>query len=107
MKELILYNNNYKVSLSNKSEYTILESEMDIFTEVIKAKWLFKTKEWVFINTAFFVDAKPFQAYDWLNEEQQARLEERIQEYKDKLGKRPSDEKIAEWIEKLKKWLTI
>jgi len=107
MTQLIKYTKSFKITMSNKDTFTLNENEMEKFKAAVSTWSICSKDDWTLINPSFFMTAKPFKAIDWLNEEQQARLEERKKEYKAQLGKMPSESKIAEWIEKLKKWLTI
>lgn len=96
-KQIVKYTKKYKVTMSNKTEFSLPETEIITFENVVRDKWVYRTTEGVSINTAFFLTAEPFSELDGLNNYQRRKIEEKAATVKGKVTK----EMRLEWAEKL------
>jgi len=100
--EIIKYEKQFKIEMSNKSEFNISEKEMNLFTECANNKWVYEMRNWTLINTAFFMTASPFNDFDMTDYEIK-----KISEHEARIWWKLSASKKEECLRKLRKWKTL
>lgn len=100
-KEIVIYEENFKVKMSDKTEFTLNKNEMARFEKQIWFWWIFKSENWTLINPSFFLTAEPMKWIKWLSEDQQNLFYERIKEFQNNLWRAPTDNEKNNFFKKI------
>ena len=95
---LIKYEKNFTLKMSNKDEFIISEKWIAIFEECERTKQLFKLKDWTLINPSFFVSATPSENLEMSDYEAKKITEKELQVWKWSLKQK------IKWLEIMRNW---
>jgi len=100
--ELIVFEEKFKIRMSDKSEFNISGKEMKRFEMAIMWKWLFKKEDWTLINPSYFITAEPFKHLE-MSEYEARRIEEKNQS----IWWKATIEQKQKWLAKLRNWIPL